>query len=139
VARDEVARGFAPGAHASTFGGNPLACAAACEVLERILEDGLLDNTRATGEHLERRLGALVAKHRPGKASPRGCVETRGRGLLRGIALDGDAAPIVERCRERGLLVSVAGGTVVRFAPALIVTAVELDEAVDALDAALSA
>jgi acetylornithine aminotransferase/acetylornithine/N-succinyldiaminopimelate aminotransferase len=138
LAREEVARGFAPGAHASTFGGNPLACAAACEVIERIDEDGLLENTRAMGEHLARRLAALCSKYRPGSAPSRAGVEVRGRGLLRGLALDGDAAPIIERCRQRGLLLSVAGGTVVRFAPALIVTASELDEAVDILDEALA-
>ena len=141
VARDEVAAGFAPGAHASTFGGNPLACAAALCVLETIEEEKLLENVLRLGEHLGRRLAGLAARYgtRPG-ASPatRRAVGVRGRGLLRGLALDGDASPIVARARERGVLLSVAGGTVIRFAPALLVSQAEIDEAVEILDAVMA-
>jgi predicted acetylornithine/succinylornithine family transaminase len=132
VATEELGQGFAPGAHASTFGGNPLACAAALAVLDTIDEDKLLARATAMGAYLGRRLGELVKKH-AGKA-----VEVRGRGLLLGLALPGDASPVVGRCRERGVLVSVAGGTVVRFAPALVVTEEELGQAVDSLDQALA-
>jgi acetylornithine/succinyldiaminopimelate/putrescine aminotransferase len=133
LARDEVAEGFAPGVHASTFGGNPLACAAAETVLRVMEEDKVLDHVVKMGDHLAHRLTELVNKH------PSRCKEVRGRGLLRGVQLDGDAAPIVVKCRERGLLLSAAGGTVVRFAPALIVSQAELDEAIDILDAVIAA
>ncbi len=132
VASGELAQGFAPGTHASTFGGNPLATAAALCVLETIEEERLLDRVKAAGERLRASLQKLVEKH-PGRAKA-----VRGRGLLWGLQLDGDAAPVVRAVRERGVLLSVAGGTVVRFAPPFVVTDAELDEGVAALDAALS-
>jgi predicted acetylornithine/succinylornithine family transaminase len=132
IANQEVAKGFAPGSHASTFGGNPLACAAALEVLHVIEKDDLLTRVMQAGEQLEGLLKILVDKH-PGKVK-----EVRGRGLLRGVLVDGDAAPIVARVRERSkVLLSVAGGNVVRFAPPFIVSDDELAEGVAALDAAL--
>ncbi len=132
VAREEFARAFEPGTHASTFGGNPLACAAGLAVLETIEKEGLLAHTEKMGRHLAGRLQELVKKH-PGVAK-----EVRGAGLLRGLALAGDATPVVQKVRDRGVLLSVAGGTVVRFAPPLIVTAAQLDEGVDALDKSLA-
>lgn len=136
VATERAAQGLsfrAGGAvpHASTFGGNPLACAAALAVIETIERDQLLANCTRVGEHLEAALGGLVERY-PGL-----CVETRGRGLLRGLALDRPASPVVARCRELGVLLSVAGGDVVRFAPALITTPAHIDEAITALDKAL--
>ncbi len=132
VASDELAKGFAPGTHASTFGGNPLACAAGLTVIETIDRDKLLDRVVAAGGRLRQALDALVRKH-PGQAK-----EVRGRGLLVGLAVEGDASPYVQRARERGVLLSVAGGTVVRFVPPFVVTDEEIDEGVAALDAALA-
>ncbi len=132
LASGEVARGFAPGTHASTFGGNPLACAAGLAVLGAIEDDKLLAHVAAMGAHLAQALELLVTKH-----SSR-AIEVRGQGLLRGLALNGDATPFVAACRDRGVLLSVAGGTVVRFVPPFIVTAAELDRGVAALDEALS-
>ena len=134
---EKVARGLAatPGAavpHASTFGGNALACAAATTVIETIEKDKLLDRVIAAGGRLHKGLAKLIEKH-PGKAK-----EVRGRGLLLGLAVDGDAAPYVARAREQGVLLSVAGGTVVRFVPAFVVTDEEIDEGVAALDQALA-
>jgi len=133
LANEEVARGFEPGSHASTFGGNPLACAAGLAVLQAIEADGLLARVRSLGEHLGRGLDALATKH----ASR--ALEPRGTGLLRGLALRGDAAPVVAGCRERGVLLSVAGGTVVRFVPPYVVTEAELDRGLAVLDEILSA
>ncbi len=133
VASDEVAKGFAPGSHASTFGGNPLACAAGLAVQRAIDEGKLLARVTEAGDHLAKLLAGLVTKH-PGRAK-----EVRGRGLLRGLAVEGDAAHIVQRCREKGVLLSVAGGTVVRFVPPYIVTDAQLEEGVAVLDAVLSA
>jgi predicted acetylornithine/succinylornithine family transaminase len=133
IANQELAKGFAPGTHASTFGGNPLACRAALEVLHVIESQGLLERIRDAGEFLAGKLQALVEKY-PGRAK-----EVRGRGLLCGLLVDGDAAPVVARVRAEKVLLSVAGGNVVRFAPPYIVTNDELAEGVAALDTALAA
>jgi predicted acetylornithine/succinylornithine family transaminase len=132
IARDEVAQAFTPGTHASTFGGNPLACAAALAVIETIAEAHLLSRVVAAGGHLRHRLEELASKHARVK-------EVRGRGLLQGLVVEGDATPYVLKARERGVLLSVAGGNVVRFVPPFVVSDAEIDEGVDALDQALSA
>jgi predicted acetylornithine/succinylornithine family transaminase len=131
LASEEVARGFEPGTHASTFGGNPLATAAALYVQQALDADGLIERARDVGAHLGSALLRLAERRRP---RTRGA---RGRGLLQGLVIDGDAAPVVTRAREQGLLVSAAGGNVVRLAPALIVGKPEIDEAVAILDAVL--
>jgi predicted acetylornithine/succinylornithine family transaminase len=118
--------------HASTFGGNPFACRAAQIVLETIDKDGLLENTVKVGEHLGERFAELVAKY-PAKLEGH-----RGRGLLRGVVMREAAAPTYRKCREEGLLVSVAGGFVLRFAPALITTKENIDEGIAILDTVLS-
>ncbi len=122
-----AASGVVP--HASTFGGNPLACAAANAVFDIIEAEGLLAKVVESGKYLGGVLGELVTEF-PGQV-----IETRGRGLLRGIAVAGDgrAGQIVGKCREKGLLLSVAGGKVVRFAPPYIVERAQLDEAVGIL------
>jgi acetylornithine/N-succinyldiaminopimelate aminotransferase len=118
--------------HASTFGGNPLATAAAAAVLELITRHDLLAAVTKQGEHLGAQLGALV------KAQPDKALEARGRGLLRGVAVAGNASQIVGKCRERGLLASLAGANVVRFAPSYLVSTAELDEAVAILAGVLA-
>lgn len=133
IARDAVARAFTPGSHASTFGGNPLATAAALAVLESIEQEDLLQSVRERGEQLARGLALLVARFGPRAHA------VRGRGLLRGLALTGDATPVVAACRERGVLVSVAGGTVVRFVPPFLVSAAQIDEGLKVLAEALAA
>jgi predicted acetylornithine/succinylornithine family transaminase len=117
--------------HASTFGGNAFACAAANAVFETVDRDGLLDNCTTVGEHLGAALEGLCERHAV-------AIEARGRGFLRGLVLDRPASPFVAKCRERGLLLSVAGGVVVRFAPALIATTDHVDEAITVLDGVLS-
>jgi acetylornithine/succinyldiaminopimelate/putrescine aminotransferase len=132
LANEEVGRGFEPGTHASTFGGNPLAAAAALYVQQAIDRERLLERSRDVGSHLGSALLRLAERRRP---RTRGA---RGRGLLQGLVLEGEAAPVVARARELGLLVSVAGGNVVRFAPPLIAGKAEVDEAVALLDQALA-
>jgi predicted acetylornithine/succinylornithine family transaminase len=117
--------------HASTFGGNALACAAANAVFEIIENEGLIERVAQAGEYLGSRLSAVVEEF-PGHA-----VEVRGRGLLRGIAVAGAPSQVTNRCRERGLLLSVAGDKVVRFAPPYIVERKHLDEAIGILRNAL--
>jgi len=132
LANLEVERAFEPGTHASTFGGNPLACAAALYIQRAIDEQDLLGHCREAGAHLGSALSRMAERRRP---KTRG---VRGRGLLQGIVLDGDAMPVVTKARDRGLLLSVAGGQVVRFAPPLVVAKHEIDEAVAILDEVLA-
>ena len=118
--------------HASTFGGNPLATAAANAVFEIIEKENLLANVVAMGEHLDQHLRGLVKKY-PGHVT-----EARGRGLLRGIAVSGAPAQITAKAREAGALFSIAGANVIRFAPPYVVTAAQLDEAVAIIDSVLA-
>ena len=122
LARDTAARGFVPGDHGSTFGGNPVASAAACAVVEAI-DDDLLANVRDRG----RQLAAALA------GQP-GVLEVRGRGLLLGITLDRPVAPVVDSCRERGLLVLSAGPDVLRLTPPLVVGPAEVEEALAVIE-----
>jgi len=109
--------------HASTFGGNPLACAAACATFEIIESEALLERVTDAGTYLNQKLGDLV------KEFPQ-VTEARGRGLLRGIVVKGAPAQVVAKSREKGLLLSVAGDKVVRFAPPYVVERKHIDEAV---------
>jgi predicted acetylornithine/succinylornithine family transaminase len=122
---DGVPDAFVPGDHASTFGGNPVASAAACAVLETVDED-LLASVRAQGERLAAGLGGLP-----------GVLEVRGRGLMLGAELDRPAGPIVAACLAAGLLVGSAGETVLRLTPPLTVTADEIDTGLSLLQEAL--
>jgi len=131
LANEEVARGFEPGTHASTFGGNPFATAAALYIQHAIDELGLLDHVREMGAHLGSALLRLAERRRP---KTRGA---RGRGLLQGVIIDGDPTDVVVRARSAGLLLSLAGANVVRFVPPLIVGKQEIDEAIEILDRVL--
>ena len=132
LANEEVSRGFEPGTHASTFGGNPFAAAAALYVQDAIDRLGLLERCREAGAYLGNSLTRLAERRRP---RSRGA---RGRGLLQGLVLDGDATPVVTKARERGLLISAVGGNVVRLVPALIVGKAEIDEAIEILEGVLA-
>jgi len=122
LARDEVAVSLGPGTHGSTFGGNPLSCSAALVVLDVIAEEGLLEHVREQGERLLTGLESLWERHD-------GIVDVRGCGLLIGMEMTTDVAPLVTACRERGLLLLSAGPRVLRFLPPLNVTGTEVDEA----------
>jgi acetylornithine/N-succinyldiaminopimelate aminotransferase len=132
MANDEVGRGFEPGTHASTFGGNPLASAAALYVQNALDERRLMANCQTVGAHLASALLRLCERRRPRTKG------VRGRGLLQGLVLEGEAAPVMAKARERGLLVSMASSHVIRFAPPLIVAKEQIDEAIELLDATLS-
>jgi len=128
LARDEIARSFTPGTHASTFGGNPLATAAACAVMG-LLEGGLVERVQQAGERLSQRLSAVG-----GRSSGE-----RGLGLLRALLLSEDLAPkVVAKARELGLLVNAIGERVVRLAPPLTVSDDEIDRAAGVLAEAVA-
>ena len=119
------------GQHGSTFGGNPLACAAGLAVLDTIDAEGLLEHARQAGEHLERRVLGLGHPEVTG---------VRGAGLLRAITLAGDHAPaVVALARDAGFLVNAVAPDAVRLAPPLVVTTEQLDLFVDALPGLLDA
>lgn len=118
---DGVVEGFAPGDHGSTFGGNPVTCAAACAVLEAI-DEALLARVRAMGSRLAAGLAEIPAVR-----------EVRGAGLMLGCELDRPARPVVSGCLERGLLLGTAGDTVLRITPPLIVGEEEIDRALSLL------
>jgi len=123
---DGAPEGFAPGDHASTFGGNPVTCAAAAAVCDELTDD-LLARVTATGRALAAGLSELP------------CVrEVRGVGLLLGAELDRPAADVVAQCAERGLLVGTAGENVLRVTPPLVVTAAEVDQALGVLEEVLA-
>jgi acetylornithine/N-succinyldiaminopimelate aminotransferase len=128
----EIAKSLVPGTHASTFGGNPLAATCASIVFDELTAGGVLQQSQVAGEYLAGRLGDMA--RRLGDR----VVEVRGQGLLRGVELPGAAAPVIARCRELGLLLNAAGERVIRMAPPLIVEHVEIDEAVDMIERALS-
>ncbi len=117
----ELSKALVPGTHASTFGGNPLACAVACAVFDE-LEGGVLYHAKAMGERLGDGLAEIASAAGPDKV-----LEPRGRGLLRGLAMKEAPGAIIDACRERGVLVISAGGNVLRLAPPLTITAEELD------------
>ena len=124
LATERLAVSFTAGAHASTFGGNPLTCAAAVAVMRVMTEEGVLANCSAQGEHLRARLRELRRR------IPR-IKDVRGRGLLVGAELDGPGAPVVDACREAGLLINCTMEKTLRFSPPLIVAQDEIDRAVE--------
>jgi len=130
---EKFAGALPPGTHASTFGGNALACAAGLAVLRIFDQEGLVERAARMGEHLRAELEKLASKHE--------CVvDARGRGLLRGLALadDVDAMATLHALRDKGLLLTLAGGFVLRISPPLNVTTEELDEGLAIVDALLT-
>jgi acetylornithine aminotransferase len=126
LAKEKVARAFKPGAHASTFGGNPLACAAALAVVRVLLDGRLLDQVRRTGDYLAKELAECKDRYH----FVRG---VRGLGLLQAIEIDADAKMVVSECLKRGILINATGDRVLRFVPPLIITQHEIDRMVEVL------
>jgi acetylornithine/N-succinyldiaminopimelate aminotransferase len=124
---DKVAAAFVPGSHASTFGGNPLAMAAACAAVETLLQEGVLENCRAMGAYFLDQLAGLMKKYSAIKA-------IRGRGLMVAMELHGPGEEIVLKCLKKGLLINCTNGNILRFVPPLIISAGDIDQAVQILD-----
>ncbi len=125
--RENVAELFHPGSHGTTFGGTPLACAAALAVLDVIERDGLLAKVTANSVGWHAALGQLVQEF------PKHLLAVRGQGYLVGLAFTSDVAPYQAAFREAGLLVPVAGGNVIRLLPPLTASVEELAQSVDIL------
>jgi len=111
---------FAPGMHASTFGGNPLVCAASLAVFKAIKKEKLLTNTIRWANFLEQEFEKLRAKYPV-------IEEIRGKGLMRGLRLKEPSAPLCDRSREQGLLINATQGDVLRIMPPMTITAKELN------------
>jgi acetylornithine/N-succinyldiaminopimelate aminotransferase len=131
MAKEEVAAKLVPGKHASTFGGNCLACAAGIAVIEAIEEDNLLENAASVGQYAQEKLNELKQKHFI-------IDHVRGIGLMIGVQLKGPGKEIVEKCLEKGLRINCTNESVLRLMPPMIVTKEQIDEAVDILDNVLT-
>jgi acetylornithine/N-succinyldiaminopimelate aminotransferase len=130
MAKEELAAKLVPGKHASTFGGNCIACAAGIAVVEAIEEDNLIENAVEMGECAKEKLEQLGEKYTIIK-------EVRGKGLMIGVQLSSPGAEIVDKCLARGLRINCTNNTVLRFMPAMIVTKEQIDEAINILDGVL--
>jgi acetylornithine/N-succinyldiaminopimelate aminotransferase len=129
IARPEIASSFTPGSHGSTFGGNPVACAAALAMLDAIDQDGVLENASSVGAHMFERLGKFA------KSCDR-IVEVRGLGMIIGVVLKHDPRPIVDACLKDRLLVNGTAGNVLRLLPPLNLTREEADAGLDIIEKA---
>ena len=122
---------FTPGSHASTFGGNPLAVAAAAATLNATIEDGVCENCREAGNYFMEKLEKLSKKYDSIR-------QVRGRGLMIGVEVAGNGKEIVERMRDRRILINLTAERVLRFIPPLIIGRPLVDEVIDALSDVLS-
>ena len=130
IVTEKVAAAFHAGDHGSTFGGNPLACAAANVVLDVIADDAFLSRVKAVGTHFKQKLEDLRKKY------PAYIVDVRGTGLILGMEMQKNevAAAIARRMLEQGVIINCTAGNVLRFIPPLIFTKNEVDELVCVLD-----
>jgi acetylornithine aminotransferase len=137
MARGDAANVFGPGDHASTYGGNPLACSAGLAVAQVFSDENILQNVRARGEQLEQGL-KIMAKKYPTILGP-----VRGWGLLKGVVVQEEAGctagELVGDAMKEGLLLVPAGPSVVRFVPPLIVSEQEIDSALSMFEKAVAA
>jgi acetylornithine/succinyldiaminopimelate/putrescine aminotransferase len=128
LATEKAAQALSPGTHGSTFGGNPLACAAALASLEALLEDDIIiPAVEQLGNHFMRGLDGLKKKYPFIK-------DVRGKGLLIGMELDVPGKDVVTACLKEGLLINCTMDTVLRFMPPLIITEEEINQLIEALD-----
>ena len=131
LASEKYAKVLTPGTHASTFGGTPLACAAACAVIDTYDREKVLENVRARSAYLAEKLQGFVGKYP--------CVKgVRGLGLMIGLLLDRPAGPVLSILREKGMIALSAGETVLRMVPPLTVTQEDCEKAIALLDQALA-
>ena len=118
------------GDHGTTYGGNPLACAAVEKVLDLFEQDHIIENVREVAPYLEQRLEEIKAKY--------DCIlERRGVGLMQGLVFDGPVREIIDRAVEKGLILINAGANIVRFVPPLVISKENVDEMIEILDSCI--
>ena len=130
LATESVAKYFTPGTHASTFGGNPLACTAALTVCRALFEQRGLDHAKRMGDYLAKGLAECKERYRIVR-------DVRGLGLLQGMELEIDARTVVADALSRGLLINAATDRVLRFVPPLVITQSEIDRMIEILSTIL--
>lgn len=130
VSTEEIFQGFTRGSHATTFGGNPLVCAAAAVVLEEVSQPAFLAQVRRVGAYLQERLRQ--------EDWPLEAGQVRGVGLMVGMELGEKAGAVASAALEEGLILNTAGGTVLRFVPPLVAQEAHVDEAIEKLRAAMA-
>ncbi|MEO6696410.1 MAG: aminotransferase class III-fold pyridoxal phosphate-dependent enzyme, partial [Gammaproteobacteria bacterium] len=128
----EAAQTFKPGSHATTFGGNPLACSAALAVLHTLEHERLVERAAALGERMLNGFARTLAGHQQVRA-------IRGKGLMIGIELDRPCAELVGQALSQGLLINVTAERVVRLLPPLILTDSEADQIIEGVSALIHA
>lgn len=121
AAKDEVAKALVPGDHGTTYGGNPLACAAAVKVFELFDSLKVLDNVKEVGAYLASELDKIVAEYDI-------ATERRGMGLIQGLQLDVNPKDVIANALDNGLILFSAGTNVIRFVPPLVITKADVDE-----------
>lgn len=131
MATDKVANAFHAGDHGSTFGGNPLACAAACVVLDALIDGNLMENAKEIGAYLQSKFEKYKAKY------PNLIKEVRGRGLILGMELTRPGREIANECLDYGAIINCTAGNVLRFVPPLNITKAHVDELISVLDKVL--
>jgi acetylornithine/N-succinyldiaminopimelate aminotransferase len=134
LARKEVAKALVPGDHGTTYGGNPLACAAAVKVLELFKKQNVLDNVKKVSAYLEKKLDEIVAEYDY-------VVERRGLGLMQGLEINTDVKDlkkVIAACLDNGLILFTAGTNVIRFVPPLVISEADVDEMITKLKKALA-
>ena len=132
LANNELASLWEPGNHGTTYGGNALACATGYVVVDE-LEHGLLDHVNNIGEYFHEKLTGIKDKYSDK------VIEVRGRGLMKGLLLNFEAAELVSELLKRKVIANAASGNVLRMVPPLIVQKDDIDEFIDKLDESLSA
>jgi len=127
LARETVAAAFSPGSHASTFGGTPIVTAAALEVCKVLVDEQVIENGKAAGSYFKEKLLELKGRHAI-------IEDVRGLGLLLGMKLKIDGAPLVKKCMQNGFLINCIQDRILRFIPPLIISEEEIDQLVECLD-----
>ena len=130
MATEQVAKALVPGDHGTTYGGNPLACAAAVEVFRLFDKLNVTDNVKNVGKYLETQLKSLVEEYDVVKAQ-------RGIGLIQGIELTVNPKDVIAKCLDNGLILFSAGTNVIRFVPPLVITSDDVDQMMVRLKKAL--
>ena len=131
LAREKIAAAFNAGSHASTFGGTPIVTSVAVQVCRMLVDEGVLENASAMGQYFKDGLLDLKARHAV-------VEDVRGIGLLLGMKLNIEGAPLVKACMQRGFLINCIQDNILRFVPPLIITQEEIDKLLQCLDEVLA-